>query len=123
MWSNKAEKKAKRGGATDAAMDAYLELADKVFTKLLLIKLLQSNFAPGYHTLKPLLCALHSSVGLVSTPYDILKLGADAWVHGGNMPLQPRHLRVTVIGAMNTASVLLYGSNILRSTVMLGGFL
>ncbi|KAK9904021.1 hypothetical protein WJX75_002693 [Coccomyxa subellipsoidea] len=30
MWSNKAEKKAKRGGATDAAMDAYLELADKV---------------------------------------------------------------------------------------------
>ena len=37
------------------------------------------------------------------------------------MHLQPRHLGVTVIGAMNTASVFLHGSDILRSTVTLGG--
>lgn len=30
MWGNKAEKKSKRGGAADGAMDAYLQLADKV---------------------------------------------------------------------------------------------
>lgn len=55
MWSNKAEKKAKRGGATDAAMDAYLELADKVIPKLLLIKLLQTNPVPGYPSLSSVL--------------------------------------------------------------------
>lgn len=58
MWSNKAEKKAKRGGATDAAMDAYLELADKVINKLLLLKMLQSNSAPGYpHSQASPLCS------------------------------------------------------------------
>ncbi len=30
MWSNKTDKKGKRGGAADTAMEAYLELADKV---------------------------------------------------------------------------------------------